>query len=781
MPRAELIEADWPDFGMPDLPPPLGAAVYRDRLAEVRRRMAAAGLLRLVVYGDREHIGNLHWLTGFDPRFEEAVLILGAGGAPLLLVGNEGQAYVPVSPLWPDGLRMEVWQPLSLVSQPRGASRHLGEILAAEGLGAGVRTGIAGWKYFGTADGPDPGQMLAVPAFLADAVRSACGPAAVSDATAMFMSPADGLRTIATAHEIALAEHANAVAAGAMRRILTGLGAGMTDHEAVGLAALPGLPLSCHVTFAAGPRAALGLAGASGVRLARGMALSLNVAVWRANCCRAGWIAAGPEKLPAPARDYLDAFAGPYFAAMAEWFASLRTGTPGGAIQALIDRLLPRGTFGITLNPGHLIDVEEWLSSPVFPGSDLPLRSGHLIQIDVIPSSPRHFSTRMEDTVALADAALRAEIARDWPGMAARIAARRRFMAGTLGLALPDEVLPLSDLTGIIAPFFLAPRRILALRPWADPTMTRKIIIDTDAGQDDAIAILLALASPELEVLGITGVAGNVPLPMVARNIRVLCELAGRRDVPCLAGADGPVAGRLVTAEYVHGRTGIDGPVLPEPTLPLDPREAVGFIVETLRREAPGAVTLCTLGPFTNVALALRQAPDIAPRIARIVAMAGAHFEVGNVTPCAEFNVYVDPVAAQEVLHAGIPVTLAPLDVSHKALTTAARIGRLRAGGTRVTEAAAQMIEFFERHDEAKYGTDGAPLHDPLTIAWLLRPGLFGGRDCNVEVECTSPLTRGMSVIDWWGVTDRPRNAHVLGTVDAEGYFDLIAERLARL
>ncbi|HEU0223600.1 MAG TPA: nucleoside hydrolase [Paracoccaceae bacterium] len=311
--------------------------------------------------------------------------------------------------------------------------------------------------------------------------------------------------------------------------------------------------------------------------------------------------------------------------------------------------------------------------------------------------------------------------------------------------------------------------------------MKRKIIIDTDAGQDDAVALLLALASPELESLGVVAVAGNVPLPMAARNIRILCELAGRREIRCLAGAAGPMRGRLVTAEEVHGRTGIDGPDLADPTMALDPQGGVEFVIETLRREAPGTVTLCMLGPLTNLALALRLAPEIGPRIAQVVAMGGACFEGGNTTPTAEFNIFVDPEAADVVLHAGIPVTLIPLDATHQALTLRPRVECIRALGTPVGQAVAAMLDFFGRYDSAKYGTDGAPLHDPMVIAWLIRPDLFGGRDCNVEIELGSPLTRGMTVIDWWRVTGRAPNAHVIGEVDAEGYFSLITERLARL
>ncbi len=309
----------------------------------------------------------------------------------------------------------------------------------------------------------------------------------------------------------------------------------------------------------------------------------------------------------------------------------------------------------------------------------------------------------------------------------------------------------------------------------------RKIIIDTDPGQDDAVAILLALASPEIALLGITCVAGNVPLPLTVRNARIVCELAGRPDIPVFAGCDRPVAQPLVTAEHVHGNTGLDGADLPEPMMPVQAAHAVDFIIDTLRREPPGTVTLCPIGPLTNIATALARAPDIAPRIARIVLMGGAYFEVGNITPAAEFNIFVDPEAAAAVFAAGVPLTVVPLDVTHKALTSAAWLGAMRSLGTPVGRAVAGWCNFFERFDKEKYGSQGAPLHDPCTIAWLLAPHLFTGREINVEIELQGTFTRGMTVADWWRVSGRPRNAFFLGGVDAQGYFALLTERLARL
>lgn len=313
-------------------------------------------------------------------------------------------------------------------------------------------------------------------------------------------------------------------------------------------------------------------------------------------------------------------------------------------------------------------------------------------------------------------------------------------------------------------------------------TQPQKIIIDTDPGQDDAVAILLALASPEeIEVLGVVAVAGNVPLPLTARNARIVCELAGRPDVPVFAGCDAPLSRKLVTAEHVHGKTGLDGPQLPDPVMPLQEERGVDFIIRTLREQAPGTVTLCPLGPLTNIAAAFRRAPDIMGAVKQIVLMGGAYFEVGNITPAAEFNIYVDPEAAAEVFAAGVPLVVMPLDVTHKALTSRTWVEGMRALGTEPGRMVAEWTDFFERFDVMKYGNEGAPLHDPTVIAWLIRPDLFTGRRINVEIETQSPLTRGMTVADWWGVTDRPANALFMGDIDAAGFFALLTERIARL
>ena len=310
----------------------------------------------------------------------------------------------------------------------------------------------------------------------------------------------------------------------------------------------------------------------------------------------------------------------------------------------------------------------------------------------------------------------------------------------------------------------------------------RPIIIDTDPSPDDAVAILIALASPdELNVLAVTTVAGNVPLPLTSKNARKALELAGRTTTPVYAGASAPLLRRLVTAEYVHGRTGFDGYDLPDPTTPLAPGFAPEVIVELVMNRPVGEVTLCCLAPLTNIALALLEEPRLAARLREIVLMGGSFSEGGNVTPAAEFNIYVDPEAAARVLECGAPITMIPLDCTHQARTTAARLDKLRRVGTPVAEAFFHLLKYNKLFDEQKYGWEGGPLHDATVIAYLLSPTLFSGRTVNVAVECASPLTLGMTVVDWWSVTGKPANAQVLREIDAGAYFDLVIERLARL
>jgi len=312
--------------------------------------------------------------------------------------------------------------------------------------------------------------------------------------------------------------------------------------------------------------------------------------------------------------------------------------------------------------------------------------------------------------------------------------------------------------------------------------MAEKVIFDTDPGQDDAVAILTALASPdEVDILGIVTVAGNIPLHHTTRNALRLLELAGRTEVPVHAGCERPMLRNLVTAEHVHGPTGLDGPDLPEPTLTARDGHGVDFLIETIRAHPAGTIRLLALGPLTNVAIAMTKAPDIAARLKDIVLMGGGCFEAGNITPAAEFNIFVDPEAAAIVFASGAAITVLPLDVTHQMRSTRARIAAFGDLGNRSGAAVAAMLGFSARFDVEKYGWEGAPLHDPCVTTFVLKPEIFTGRSVNVAIETASPLTRGMTVCDYWGVTDRPKNAVWVRSGDADAYFSLLTERIARL
>ena len=309
-----------------------------------------------------------------------------------------------------------------------------------------------------------------------------------------------------------------------------------------------------------------------------------------------------------------------------------------------------------------------------------------------------------------------------------------------------------------------------------------RILIDCDPGVDDAIALLLALASPELEVLGVTTVAGNVPWERTFDNGRRVVALAGRSDVPVYRGCTGPLLGPVLRGKY-SGAGGLGGSLLPDSGAPEQAAHAVDVIIATLNAaaDAKDPITVCTLGPLTNLAVALARDPGIARGMARIICMAGAFIAGGNRTPSAEFNVLADPHAAEIVLRAGVPVVLTPLDVTFQALATPARVADLRSRGGRVTKLAAELITFYDRNDSARYGEPGGPLHDPCVIGYLLQSDLFGGRPAHVSVELQGSLTYGQTVGDFFGTTGKPHNATVLQKLDAPGFFDLLWTRLAGL
>jgi Xaa-Pro aminopeptidase len=465
---ARLVEIDRPVFEPVPPPPAVSAAVYRSHVAALRAAAVERGLSHVIVYGDREHVGNIMWATGFDPRFEEALLIIGPAGPPLVLAGNECLPYVAVSPLHATGeLRAELYQPLSLPSQPRSTSRRLADILRDEGIGLGTRVGMVGWKYLTEAEHDDPLHAVDVPSHIADTVRSLAGWDAVENATDVLIHPGHGLRAVAGPEEIAHWEYANAEASRATWAVVDSLASavakGWTDLDVLREARLAGLPLGCHPTFATAGHRHLGLTGPTGQPILLGESLGFNICHWGANVCRAGWIAEGPDDLPLAARDYVERFVGPYVEAMSAWLSCMVPGARGGDVFDMMHRLLPDDLYGVTLNPGHLIAYEEWVSSPIAAGSDDLLRPGMVLQIDVIPSHPDYFSTRMEEGIVIVDDRLRAELEEANPALVRRCDARRAFMRDTLGYTVPDSVLPLADIAAMVTPFFLAPNAVVTL------------------------------------------------------------------------------------------------------------------------------------------------------------------------------------------------------------------------------------------------------------------------------------------------------------------------------
>jgi Xaa-Pro aminopeptidase len=411
---------------------------------------------RLVVYADREHSANLSYLTGFDPRFEEAVLIVSASGEPLILVGNECFGMAGAAPL---SMRREYFQDLSLPSQPRDRSRPLADILADEGVAAGARVGVIGWKPYADRS------MLDVPSFLADELRRAVGTGGlVENANDLLIDATDGLRVINEVEQLAVMEAAACTTSSGVRNVLTGVRPGMRERDAVALLGWDGTPLSCHVMLSAGPRAAFGLLSPGDRAIEHGDPFTVAFGIWGALNCRAGFVAEDATGLPEPVRDYVDRLVAPYYAAVAEWYAALRVGQTGGALHAIIERHLGDPFFGIFLNPGHQIGLDEWVNSPISRDSEVELRSGMAFQADIIPATGTpYFTTNIEDGIALADASLRAAFASGYPEAWARIEARRAFMADVLGIELHPDVLPFSNIPAYLPPFLLRPDRVMTM------------------------------------------------------------------------------------------------------------------------------------------------------------------------------------------------------------------------------------------------------------------------------------------------------------------------------
>jgi len=455
MSTARLAEVDLPDFGMPDAMPEIPATIYPERLDRLRARAAGQGYDQLVVYADREHSANLAYLTGFDPRFEEAMLVVGTSGEPAILVGNECYGMAGAAPL---AMRRHLFQDFSLPGQPRDGSKPLIEILAAEGIRDGGRVGVIGWKEYADRE------KIEAPAFIVDALRGMNRAGAIENAAHLLIGAADGLRVLNEVEQLAAFEYSACQTSNGVRQLLLGLRPGMREREAVGLLEWNGMPLSCHLMLSSGDRASLGLLSPGDRRIERGDRFTVAFGIWGALNCRAGFVVDDAAELPPGIGDYVGRLVGPYFEAVAAWYGALRIGQTGGALHEIIHRRLDDPFFGIFLNPGHQIHLDEWVNSPVSPGSTIELRSGMAFQVDVIPATGTdYFTTNIEDGVALADETLRAAFAGKYPAAWGRIQARRRFMGDALGIELHPDVLPFSNIPAWLPPFLLRPDRAMTM------------------------------------------------------------------------------------------------------------------------------------------------------------------------------------------------------------------------------------------------------------------------------------------------------------------------------
>ena len=461
--RAHLAPVILPAFGASAEEPTLPSGEYARRLDAFMARLSSIGADCGVVYADREHCANLLWLTGFEPRFEEALMVVRPNHVPMLLTGPENVGVAAAAPL---SLEVQLYPPMGLMGQDRRHTKALADILADSGVGSGMKVACAGWKYFSLQETPTPGDWLELPAYIVDTLRHLVGSTGrVFNGGEIFMDPGSGLRSSNSIDELARYEFAACHTSEAVKRVIKSAQPGLREYEVAAALTQNGMPQTCHPMFSSGERAWFGLLSPSSKQLQRGEAVTTAYGVRGALNCRAGWLAEDAGDLPEPARDYIDALVAPYFDAVADWLETIRIGLPGGDLDALIKARLGDPFFRISLNPGHLIHLEEWMHTPISPGSTTPFRTGMAVQMDIIPATGGpYFTTNAEDGIALLDSSGRAAFAEKYPDAMERIRRRKSFMADVLGIHLNDDCLPFSNIPGWLPPFWLA----------NDMAMTRK-------------------------------------------------------------------------------------------------------------------------------------------------------------------------------------------------------------------------------------------------------------------------------------------------------------------
>jgi len=461
MPSVRLTEVELPEFGVPETRPEFDDSLYTARLSRLRDRAQAIGLTTIVVYADREHFANIAYFTDFEPRFEEALLILSEDRIPTIVTGPENAGRARATKIEAESIN---YPSFGLLGQDRGKTPALAELLRSLGIERGGHVGVVGWKYFGASESPEPETWLDLPSYVADTLRAVTGASGrVVNATALLVDPSDGLRAVNEIDQLAQFEVAASHVSEAIKRVLFGLRPGMREFEAAQLMKQNGLPVTCHPMLSSGPRAYFGLESPSDKVIERGDPMTVAFGLRGGLTCRAGWLVKDASELPVSIADYVERLAAPYFACVAEWYETIGIGVTGGEIDALVKRHLGAPFFGVNLNPGHLIHLDEWMNSPIYPGSTEQLRTGQALQCDIIPAtgSP-YFTTNIEDGIALLDERGRDEFADRHPNAWHRIEARREFMMSELGIRLKPEVLPFSNLQGYLPPFLLSPQMVFA-------------------------------------------------------------------------------------------------------------------------------------------------------------------------------------------------------------------------------------------------------------------------------------------------------------------------------
>jgi hypothetical protein len=451
-----------PEFGMPSIEPEIHSEIYHSRIRKTLKCLEVRNIDVLVVYADREHMATISYLIGFDPRFEEAILILRKDFKPALLIGNEGWGYADLCPI---DIQKILYQSLSLIGQPRQESKLLNEIFIGEGIGRGSNVGVAGWKYFSREETPSPELWIDAPAFIVDTLRNITGGYNhVVNVTDIFMNPVDGLRIINEVDQLAAFEFSSSYSSQGLRNVLFNLKPGMTEYEASALMGTCGIPLCCHQMLSTGKRANYGLPSPSMKRIEQGDNFTMALGLRGSLNARAGFVVHNENELPQGIPDYVNKLVIPYFTAIAEWYEHIGIGVKGGELYEIIHSRLKDQFFGVGLNPGHYIHLDEWVSSPVFKGSDIVMKSGMALQVDVIPATGTpYFTTNIEDGIALCDEPMRHEFENKYPEAWERIRKRRKFVMETIGIHLKPEVLLFSNIPAYLTPYLLSPTQALKI------------------------------------------------------------------------------------------------------------------------------------------------------------------------------------------------------------------------------------------------------------------------------------------------------------------------------